>query len=240
VVAKLPANATAAEVMREILVHKSGLWLDPADVAMAAKFGGKKNVANATKKELRYLAGKLGILDTPKGLVFTPVTELPDYSLRSLVGKFFYSRGFKEGKVAFKDYVEFYIGDEIKGYVAKNPSQYPALAKIVHPETTIAEQKAVTNAAFEELEHLFAVKKGMTERTLALTFKGKADVTEAMDKVRFKFCLEQKVTTSKCADYIESLSKKDKLVLVEKIKGVITPKTKKNCKILQAALRSLK
>ena len=55
-----------------------------------------------------------------------------------------------------------------------------------------------------------------------------ADASAAMDN----FCLEQKVGMNKCSDFIESLSKKDKLVLVEKIKGVITPKIKKNCKIL--------
>ncbi len=241
VVMNLPANTDAATLMRNILIHRAGLWSDPADVALAKKYMGTKNIDKITKKELRYLASKLGIVDGVNGVTFTPVTELPDYSLRTLVGDFFAKKKIKGKPAAFKDYVEFYVGDEIKKYVAKNPAKYPALAKIVNPQTSIAEQRALMQSASLELERLYAVKKGIYEKTLDLTIKGRPEVEASLERIRYMYCLDNQVSSNKCADYIASLSKTDKKVLTKRVDLFHNPPVKiKGCNPIRAALQSLR
>lgn len=214
VLKKLPKDVKSHQLMREILEQKLGLWLDPADDALATKYYGKK-AQNASKKELQYLASKLGIVDSADGIKYIPIDELPDSSMRTLMGRFFDTRGFKAGKVGFKDYVEFYVGDDVKKAVGKNPLRYPNLVKIANPATTLAEQRQVLNGAMLELERLIAVEPKIVDKILSLTNLGEKEVKWRMEKLKFSYCQSNMIASKKCTEYIASLSKKETKAMIK-------------------------
>lgn len=213
IVTILPKDAKAYELMRALLKEHLGLWLDPSDNDLAAKFHGKKS-EKASKSELKYLASKLGITDGPEGIKYIPITELPDNSMRTLMGKFFATRGFKEGKVSFKDYVEFYVGDDVTHLVNKHPEKYPSLAKVTNPKATIAEQRLHLNAAMDELDELFSLKKKLNKSTVELSSSGKAKkaVQSKLEALKFKYCEISGVTAELCLDFLTNLKEMNKSV----------------------------
>lgn len=181
-------NIKASKLMRVILASKMGIWADPKDDKLAKKFYGKKRASKASKTELKHLASQLGIKDGPKGLSFTPVLNLPDSPNRTLMGMYFESRGLKDGDVAYRMYVEFYVGDEVKTIAAKNPEQFPNLSKFLDPKTGVREQKKVLKEAMTELDEMFALKKKLSTATIQLASKGSTEVERLLTKIKTAYC----------------------------------------------------
>lgn len=187
IIGELPKGAKAKEVMTELLKQNMGLWQDPADMAMAKSFFGKK-VKNASKNDLQYLASKLGIIDSPSGVKYIPVADLPDASMRTVMGNYFRSRGMKSDKITFKAYVEFYLGDEVKLKALQNPAKYPMLIRIFNSEAPIMKQKLLMDTALDEIDQIFADYEDMTARTTDLTLKGSRRVENSLNRIKFHNC----------------------------------------------------
>lgn len=180
-------KAKAHEIMQELLERRLGLWDDPKDDALAAKYYGPKKSHRAPKKDLEYLASKLGITDGPDGIKFTPISELPDSSTRTLMGRYFDSRKVKKG-AAFKDYVEFYVGYDVRDIVKERPGSYPNLEKVIDPKTSIQEQQKLMEAAMNELDYIYATKKSLREKTVSFAVTGNEQVEKAMRKLKYSIC----------------------------------------------------
>lgn len=186
---KLPENARARDVMRSILSHKMGLWSDPKDDALATSFYGKEKSMTANGNQLDHLARKLGIIDGPKGVTFIPIAKLPDSPMRTLMGSYFSSRGLKnDEKISYKAYVEFYLGDDVKVLVTKNPKKYPILYKILVLGSSVEEQKRFLTLAMEEMDKLFALHEALILKTMALTQTGAHEVENLLFKMKVKNC----------------------------------------------------
>lgn len=187
VLENFPKKAKASEIMQELLERRLGLWDDPKDDALAAKYYGPKKSHQASKKDLDYLASKLGITDGPDGIKFTPITELPDSSTRTLMGRYFDTRKIKKG-AAFKDYVEFYVGDDLREIVKEKPGSYPNLEKVIDPKTSIKEQQRLMEAAMNELDYVYATKKSLREKTVSFAVSGDVKVEAALRKLKNSIC----------------------------------------------------
>lgn len=187
IIGNLPKDAKAKDVMKELLKQGMGLWRDSGDMALAKSLFGKE-AKNATKAQLKYLASKLGIEDTPTGLKYTPVVDLPDASMRTVMGNYFRSRGMKSNKIAFQAYVEFYLGDDVKLKAFQNPQKYPNLNRILNSDPTIMNQKLVMTKALEEVDQIFVDYEEMTSKATGLTIKGSKHVEETLKKIRFFNC----------------------------------------------------
>jgi len=187
VIGELPGDAKAREIMRALLKQNMGLWKDPADMAMAKSFFGKKS-KNASKNDLQYLASKLGIVDSPSGVRYIQVTDLPDASMRTVMGNYFRTRGMKSDKITFQAYVEFYLGDEVKQKVLQNPGKYPMLGRILDPDAPIMKQKLLMDTALDEIDKLFSDFEEMKAKTTDLTITGSRRVENTLEKIRFFKC----------------------------------------------------
>lgn len=187
IIGELPKDAKAKDVMETLLKKGMGLWKDPDDMALAKSLFGKKS-KDASKKQLEYLASKLGILDSPDGLKYTPVVELPDASMRTVMGNYFRSRGMKSKKITFQAYVEFYLGDDMKRKALQNPRKFPNLNRILNSDPTIMNQKLVMQEALNEVDQIFIEFEDMTAKATGLTITGADRVEETLNKLRFYKC----------------------------------------------------
>lgn len=187
IIGELPKDAKAKDVMETLLKQGMGLWKDPDDMALAKSFFGKK-AKDASKKDLLYLAEKLGIVDSPAGVKYVPVVDLPDASMRTVMGNYFRSRGMKSKKISFQAYVEFYLGDEVRSKAFNNRTKYPNLNRILVSDPSIINQKLVMQQALEEIDQIFVDYEDMTAKATGLTISGTDRVEETLNKIRFFKC----------------------------------------------------
>lgn len=187
IIGNLPKDAKAKDVMKELLKQGMGLWRESGDMDLAKSLFGKE-AKNATKAQLNYLASKLGIEDSPTGLKYIPVVDLPDASMRTVMGNYFRTRKMKSDKISFQAYVEFYLGDEVKKKSFEHPAKYPNLNRILNSDPTIMNQKLVMSKALEEVDQIFIDYEEMTSKVTGLTIMGSKRVEEALNKIRFVKC----------------------------------------------------
>lgn len=188
IVERLPKKATASDVMLALLKRKTGLWENPTDAKFAKKFYGKKSM-NATNKDLTYLANKLGIVDGPRGVMYTPITELPDSTMRTLMGNFFRSRGLKSKKISYRAYIEFFLGDKVVEIINKDPKKYPTLNKVLNTSgMRVMEQVHLMENALNELDDVFARYEAIADKTKSLTLKGHGRVDDLLNKMKLQLC----------------------------------------------------
>lgn len=189
IVDKIPKDAKASKVVRTLLKNKMGLWKSQKDDELARSFYSKKKSQKISKKDLKYLGAKLGIEDGPQGLKLRSIQDLPDSPNRTLMGHYFESRGLKAGDVAFRTYVEFYVGNDVKEIASKNANRFPNLIKFLTSQTPVKEQKLILERAMNELDEMFVLKKKISKSTMESATKNSKDVEKAIGRIQEATCL---------------------------------------------------
>ncbi len=187
VVRRLPANTTAEELMRALLQDGKGVWQNPTLNRLGQSYFGEA-AGNASQTDLRALAQGLGISNAPSGRVtLTPIGILPDDSWRSLLGYHFFDRGVTHSPIGFVDYVEFYVADSAREFVASAPGRYPALERLTN-NPTMQEQAELKLRAAEEFDQLIAAHPELRNEILRNSNASRQSLASQIARIQFKVC----------------------------------------------------
>ena len=203
IVSQLPETATAAEVVRELLALRMGLWEYPEDQGLANKHYGTLESKKASEVELKELGKKLNILDDSKSgnIQYSPVAELPDSPVRTLIGKWFDSRYLKIG-FNFRDYSEFYVGDEIKKIISDEPGKHPNIENFLQKEgLDIHFQKKHLPNTLGELDQILLTNVNFRERLTRLSRNPRIISHGLLSVHLLKYCSSGRISNPDCINW---------------------------------------